>query len=206
MRWVSELAYADFIGNELPNNEFFGEIVRDKLVYYPTVTREPFRNQGRITELLENGKLCQDIGIPQINPETDRAMICGSPHMLADISAMLDARGFTVSRAWASRATTWWNARSSTNKAPRRSRRTACSPKYKKPIACDGLLLGAAYIRPRPRGRYAEHRAPRMPARRAHSGWIPAFLMMSPHFAASACWKRASSSGVELAGSVPVCA
>ena len=97
VRWVSELAYADFIGNELPNNEFFGEIVRDKLVYYPTVTREPFRNQGRITELLENGKLCQDIGIPQINPETDRAMICGSPHMLADISAMLDARGFTVS-------------------------------------------------------------------------------------------------------------
>ena len=59
--------YADFIGNELPNNEFFGEIVRDKLVYYPTVTREPFRNQGRITELLENGKLL-DIGIPQINP------------------------------------------------------------------------------------------------------------------------------------------
>ncbi|MCH5700819.1 ferredoxin--NADP reductase, partial [Salmonella enterica] len=57
----------------------------------------PFRNQGRITELMENGKLCADIGIPQINPETDRAMICGSPHMLADISAMLDKRGFVVS-------------------------------------------------------------------------------------------------------------
>ncbi|HAP24437.1 MAG TPA: ferredoxin--NADP(+) reductase [Achromobacter sp.] len=97
VRWVSELAYANYIENELPNNEFFGDIVRDKLVYYPTVTREPFRNQGRITELLENGKLCADIGIPQINPETDRAMICGSPHMLADISAMLDSRGFTVS-------------------------------------------------------------------------------------------------------------
>lgn len=97
VRWVSELAYADFIENELPNNEFFGDVVRDKLVYYPTVTREPFRNQGRITELMENGKLCADIGIPQINPETDRAMICGSPHMLADISAMLDKRGFVVS-------------------------------------------------------------------------------------------------------------
>jgi len=97
VRWVSELAYANYIENELPNNEFFGDIVRDKLVYYPTVTREPFRNQGRITELLENGKLCADIGIPQINPETDRAMICGSPHMLADISAMLDSRGFAVS-------------------------------------------------------------------------------------------------------------
>lgn len=97
VRWVSELAYADFIENELPNNEFFGDVVREKLVYYPTVTREPFRNQGRITELMENGKLCEDIGIPQINPETDRAMICGSPHMLADISAMLDKRGFVVS-------------------------------------------------------------------------------------------------------------
>ena len=97
VRWVSELAYADFIEKELPNNEFFGDVVRDKLVYYPTVTREPFRNQGRITELMENGKLCEDIGIPQINPETDRAMICGSPHMLADISAMLDKRGFVVS-------------------------------------------------------------------------------------------------------------
>ena len=86
VRWL-------FIGNA---DEFFGDRAR-QLVYYPTVTREPFRNQGRITELLENGKLCQDIGIPQINPETDRAMICGSPHMLADISAMLDARGFTVS-------------------------------------------------------------------------------------------------------------
>ena len=68
MRWVSELAYADFIGNELPNNEFFGEIVRDKLVYYPTVTREPFRNQGRITELLENGKLCRTSAFPRSTP------------------------------------------------------------------------------------------------------------------------------------------
>ncbi|AZY49263.1 ferredoxin--NADP reductase [Bordetella avium] len=97
VRYVSELAYADYIQNELPNNEFFGEFVRDKLIYYPTVTREPFRNQGRITELVENGKLFQDIGLPPLNPETDRGMICGSPHMLTDIRAMLDARGFEVS-------------------------------------------------------------------------------------------------------------
>ncbi|MCJ9712418.1 ferredoxin--NADP reductase, partial [Bordetella hinzii] len=93
----SELAYADFIDQELPGNEFFGDVVRDKLIYYPTVTREPFRNQGRITELVENGKLFEDIGLPPLNPETDRGMICGSPHMLADIRAMLDARGFQVS-------------------------------------------------------------------------------------------------------------
>jgi len=97
VRWVSELAYADFIEKELPANEFFGDMVREKLIYYPTVTREPFRNQGRITELVETGKLAADTGLPELDPQHDRAMICGSPHMLADIRAMLDGRGFVAS-------------------------------------------------------------------------------------------------------------
>ncbi|MES2354601.1 MAG: ferredoxin--NADP reductase [Pseudomonadota bacterium] len=98
VRLVSELAYADFITNELPQNEFFGEIVREKLIYYPTVTREAFRNQGRLTELVDSGKLFEDIGLPPLNPEHDKAMICGSPSMLKDTCAMLDKRGFKVSR------------------------------------------------------------------------------------------------------------
>lgn len=97
VRLVSELAYTDFIQNELPANEFFGDIVREKLIYYPTVTREPFRNTGRVTTLIETGKLTADIGLPNLNPETDRVMLCGSPSMLADLCAMLDARGFVVS-------------------------------------------------------------------------------------------------------------
>ncbi|KZE33594.1 ferredoxin--NADP+ reductase [Crenobacter luteus] len=97
VRWTSELAYADFITNELPNNEFFGEAVREKLIYYPTVTREPFRNQGRLTDLIVNGKLAADIGLPQMNPETDRAMLCGSPAMLDDTCKILDELGFKVS-------------------------------------------------------------------------------------------------------------
>ncbi|MFA6177999.1 MAG: ferredoxin--NADP reductase [Candidatus Methylopumilus sp.] len=97
VRYVSELAYTDFIEKELPNNEFFGEEVRNKLIYYPTVTREPFRNQGRLTDLINSGKLFDDIGLPPINPSDDRAMICGSPQMLADTAALLDARGFVVS-------------------------------------------------------------------------------------------------------------
>ncbi|MHB9703780.1 ferredoxin--NADP reductase [Alcaligenes aquatilis] len=97
VRFVSELAYSDFIQNELPQNEYFGEVVREKLLYYPTVTREAFRNTGRITDLIETGKLCEDLGIPQLDPAQDRAMLCGSPAMLADISAMLDKRGFEVS-------------------------------------------------------------------------------------------------------------
>jgi len=98
VRLVSELAYSDFIINELPKNEYFGDEVREKLIYYPTVTREAFRNQGRLTELVDSGKLFEDIGLPPLNPEHDRAMICGSPSMLKDTCAMLDKRGFKVSR------------------------------------------------------------------------------------------------------------
>jgi ferredoxin--NADP+ reductase len=97
VRCVSELAYADFITKELPENEFFGDAVCEKLIYYPTVTREPFRNQGRLTDLIETGKLFENIGLPPLNPEHDRAMICGSMSMLKDLSALLDARGFKVS-------------------------------------------------------------------------------------------------------------
>lgn len=97
VRFKSELAYADYIQNELPNNEFFGEVVRDKLIYYPTVTREPFRNAGRITHLVETGKVFEDTGLAPLDPALDRAMLCGSPAMLADISAMLDKKGFVVS-------------------------------------------------------------------------------------------------------------
>lgn len=97
VRYVSELAYADFITRELPQNEFFGDMVREKLIYYPTVTREPFRNQGRLTDLIESGKLFEDIGLPPFDPEHDRAMICGSPSMLTDTCELLDRRGFRIS-------------------------------------------------------------------------------------------------------------
>jgi ferredoxin--NADP+ reductase len=96
-RTVSEVAYADYIQHELPKNEFFGEDVAKKLIYYPTVTREPFRNQGRLTDLIENGKLFEDIGLPSLDPAVDRVMICGSPAMLEDSCALLDRRGFEVS-------------------------------------------------------------------------------------------------------------
>jgi ferredoxin--NADP+ reductase len=97
VRYVNELAYEDFITQELPQNEFFGEEVRNKLIYYPTVTREPYRNQGRLTDLIESGKLFEDIGLPPLDPAVDRGMICGSPQMLEDTSALLDRRGFKIS-------------------------------------------------------------------------------------------------------------
>ncbi|HJV68736.1 ferredoxin--NADP reductase [Ideonella sp.] len=97
VRQVSELAYATFIQQELPANEFIGELVRDKLLYYPTVTREPFRHQGRLTDAIESGRLFSDLGLPPLDPAVDRAMICGSAAMLTDCCKLLDARGFQIS-------------------------------------------------------------------------------------------------------------
>ncbi|MGZ5185487.1 MAG: ferredoxin--NADP reductase [Caldimonas sp.] len=97
VRKVDELAYNELIASELPHDNFLGEQVRRQLVYYPTVTREPFRHQGRLPDLIASGKLCRDIGFPQIDRTTDRAMICGGPSMLKDMRAVLDTAGFTIS-------------------------------------------------------------------------------------------------------------
>ncbi|WP_026432464.1 ferredoxin--NADP reductase [Paracidovorax oryzae] len=94
VRQVNELAYHDFITQELPKHEFLGEMVAKQLKYYPTVTREPFRNQGRINDLIENGKLFTDLGVPPLDPLVDRVMLCGSPEMLASLKAILEKCDF----------------------------------------------------------------------------------------------------------------
>jgi ferredoxin/flavodoxin---NADP+ reductase len=94
VREVAELAYSEEIQRELPAHELIGERLKDQMIYYPTVTREPFRNRGRITEIIESGRLFSDIGLPPLDPERDRVMLCGSPQMLADMVAILKARSF----------------------------------------------------------------------------------------------------------------
>jgi ferredoxin--NADP+ reductase len=94
-RQVGELAYDEVITQELPANEYFGDQVKEKLIYYPTVTREAFRNQGRIPVLMETGKLFHDIGLPPLSKENDRFMLCGSPEMLRDTRALFDKAGMT---------------------------------------------------------------------------------------------------------------
>ena len=91
---MAELAYHDYLTNVLPKDEFLGEMVSAQLRYYPTVTRETFKNTGRITDLIESGKLFADLGLPTINPVEDRVMICGSPGLLKDLKSMLEQRGF----------------------------------------------------------------------------------------------------------------
>ena len=98
VRWTSELAYRQYLESDLAEHEYFGELARERLIYYPTVTREAFRNEGRLTDLIESGKLFEDIDQAPLDPATDRAMICGSPAMLDDTAAMLDRRGFKVAK------------------------------------------------------------------------------------------------------------
>ncbi|HVW71460.1 MAG TPA: ferredoxin--NADP reductase, partial [Steroidobacteraceae bacterium] len=97
VRWARESAVVKHRIEELKGHEYLGELVRDKLLYYPTVTREPHKNRGRLTTLLDSGRLCRDLRLPELDPASDRVMVCGSPAMLADTCALLDSHGFTIS-------------------------------------------------------------------------------------------------------------
>ena len=98
VRYISELAYRDYIQQQLPEHEYFGEFVKEKLLYYPLVTREPFTNNGRVTEAMTSGKLFLDMNMPLPNKQNDRFMLCGSPSMLKDMGKILQDRGFCESR------------------------------------------------------------------------------------------------------------
>jgi ferredoxin/flavodoxin---NADP+ reductase len=94
VRQVAELAYGDTITEGLPKDELLGEMISEGLIYYPTVTREPFRNTGRITDLMSSGKLFADIGLPPMSKERDRFMLCGSPEMIRDTRQLLIDGGY----------------------------------------------------------------------------------------------------------------
>ena len=97
VRRESDLAYRSLIEAELPRHELVGEQVRQQLLYYPTVTREPFRHQGRLNDLVEDGTLARDLSLPAMDAEHDRFMLCGSPAMLRDLVGILEAKNFDES-------------------------------------------------------------------------------------------------------------
>ena len=94
VREVGDLSYREFLSHDLANDEILGELVAPKLIYYPTVTREPFVTRGRITDLIASGKLFDDIGLPPLDPARDRLMLCGGPSVLADLKTLLLDRGY----------------------------------------------------------------------------------------------------------------
>ena len=89
-RTSAELAYREFIADELPRHELLGELVSEKLVYHPTVTREAFRNRGRVTDLMFTGSLPEALGLAPVDRAVDRIMLCGSPGLLADFGAYFE--------------------------------------------------------------------------------------------------------------------
>lgn len=93
-RKVAELAYGERLIERMKSNELFAEMIADRLFYYPTVTREPFQNRGRITDLIESGRLFQCIDGTGLDISTDRVMICGSPAMLTDFRSFFESRQF----------------------------------------------------------------------------------------------------------------
>ena len=102
VRGAEDLAYRDYIERELPQHELLGETIRDRLLYYPAVSREDFLHhgrdhRGRITDHLDQGSIAAALGIEDLDAARDRAMICGSPQMLADFRGILDGRGFNAS-------------------------------------------------------------------------------------------------------------
>jgi ferredoxin--NADP+ reductase len=89
-REVAELQYGFDLVEEIRNHEFLNEIVGVKLKHYATVTRDAnYPHQGRITDLMRNGKLFTDLGVPPIDPKIDRGMICGSTAMLKETKQLL---------------------------------------------------------------------------------------------------------------------
>jgi len=97
VRQVAELAYRDLWTKEIFEDELIGEMAREKLVYYPSVTREPFPRQGRFPDLITSGKMFLDLGLPAtgFDPAEDRAMMCGSMAMIKDVAAALETFGLT---------------------------------------------------------------------------------------------------------------
>lgn len=94
-RDVAELTYSKNLVARLKEDPLVGEMVEGKLTLYATTTRQPSERMGRITELIESGKLFEDLGVPPLNPATDRAMMCGSMEMIQDVKALMLKAGLT---------------------------------------------------------------------------------------------------------------
>jgi ferredoxin--NADP+ reductase len=92
-REVAELEYGRQLVENLKSDELVGELASEKLVYYPTTTREPFPHMGRVTDNLSSGKVFADLGLPPMDPSTDRAMVCGSLAFNIDVKAILEGFG-----------------------------------------------------------------------------------------------------------------
>lgn len=90
----SDIAYSEKTIDDLADDPLVGEFAPSRVRYYPTLTREPFRHEGRITDLIKTGRMFSEMGISDFDPAQDRVMICGSTPMLKETGAIVEAAGF----------------------------------------------------------------------------------------------------------------
>ncbi len=95
VREISELAYRELFTAEIFEDPLVGEEAQKQLIYYPTVTREPFERQGRFTDLISSGQLFRDLGLEgtTFNRDEDRIMLCGSMDFIKDMAALCESHG-----------------------------------------------------------------------------------------------------------------
>ena len=92
VRTSKELAYKDLLAN-LNNDEVYSEVTRNNFIYFNTVTREKWDNEGRITNWIKENTLWKKVGVENFNPEIDRVMICGSEEMTFDLKKIFEKLG-----------------------------------------------------------------------------------------------------------------
>lgn len=98
-REIAELAYYDLLNN-LNKHEVYSELTQGKFLFYPTVTREDFKNQGRVTDAMYEGKVQSVLGLEPFDKELDRVMICGSHDMNMELKRyFIDKLGCTEGNA-----------------------------------------------------------------------------------------------------------
>ena len=93
-REIAELAYGDELVGAVKDDELIGEMAREKLVHFTSVTREDGPVKGRVTDMIENGELFDRLGVPPLDPAVDRVMICGSEGLLKDVKRICLDRNF----------------------------------------------------------------------------------------------------------------
>ncbi|MEO1042448.1 MAG: ferredoxin--NADP reductase [Pseudomonadota bacterium] len=92
-REVAELEYSMSMVDNIADDPLVGEDAPGKLKLYTSCTREDHPRMGRVTDLITSGKLFDDLGVPRLDPATDRAMICGSMDMINDTKALMIEHG-----------------------------------------------------------------------------------------------------------------
>jgi len=96
-RELGELTYGRDLIAALKDDELLNEVIGEgfwkKIKYYPTTTREQSPKMGRITDLMRSGEAFTDLGVAPLNPEMDRAMICGNLAFNLELKEMLEGYG-----------------------------------------------------------------------------------------------------------------